>query len=245
MESEHKQPHSSGHDHAHTHDYVSANREYYDKEAHKYDARQDVAAVTKNIVIAMRETYPDLFDKDSTTVLDYACGTGMVSRELIPYAKSIVGVDISGGAVEVYNTRASELGLAPEEMNAVCAELKGNEDELDGAKFNVIVCSMSYHHFGSIDAVTQTLAFFLKPGGSLLVSDRTPGSKSEQDAAEDVPENVRHAVAHLHGFDEEAMRRVFEGTGLEQFQYKDSGAVGSGVLGNGVKIFLARGIKPL
>lgn len=39
----------------------------------------------------------------------------------------------------MYNRRVSENGIAPAEMRAVRAELKGEDTELDGAKFDVIV----------------------------------------------------------------------------------------------------------
>lgn len=36
-------------------------------------------------------------------------------------------------------SRVSNQGIPPEEMSAVCAELKGQEGELDGLKFDVVV----------------------------------------------------------------------------------------------------------
>lgn len=53
--------------------------------------------------------------------------------------KSILGVDISAGMVRQYNTRMANQGIPPEEMRAVCTELKGTIDELDGMKFDIIV----------------------------------------------------------------------------------------------------------
>ena len=67
----------------------------------------------------------------------------MISRELAPYAKSIVGVDISQIMVDHYNQKVSDQGILPEEMKAVCTELKGGEEELDGLKFDVITVSRS------------------------------------------------------------------------------------------------------
>ena len=69
--------------------------------------------------------------------------TGLFSRELAPYTKSIVGIDISPKSVEYYNQRANEQGISPDEMKAVCIELKGEEGELDGAKFDVVTVSLS------------------------------------------------------------------------------------------------------
>ena len=108
--------------------------------------------------LVIRKHYP--FDEDSTLVMDFACGTGwlepwschissslpvptlgLLSKELAPYAKSIVGVDISQGVVDRYNLSVSNQGILPEEMRAVCAELKGRDEELDRLKFDVItVC---------------------------------------------------------------------------------------------------------
>lgn len=77
----------------------------------------------------------------------------MVSQQLCQYVKSIVGVDISQASVDLYNTHASNQGLAPKEMRAVCAELKGEQGELDGAQFDIIVVRLSI----SSVSVTSTL----------------------------------------------------------------------------------------
>lgn len=71
-----------------------------------------------------------------------AC-VGLVSQALAPSCKKIVGVDISQGMVDWYNTRVANQGLDPEEMKAVCVELKGERqpDELDGVKFDVVIVS--------------------------------------------------------------------------------------------------------
>jgi predicted TPR repeat methyltransferase len=43
-------------------------------------------------------------------VLDFACGTGIVSRGLVPHCKKLVGVDISQGMVDEFNKNAAEHG---------------------------------------------------------------------------------------------------------------------------------------
>ena len=76
---------------------------------------------------------------DFSTTLSISICLGLLSRELCTYVKSIVGVDISQGVVDFFNLRASNQGLAPEEMKAVCVDLKLEDHELRGTKFNVIV----------------------------------------------------------------------------------------------------------
>lgn len=74
------------------------------------------------------------------TILDYACGRGLISQRLAPYARSIVGIDISHSAVEAYNAAARGNGLEQSEMHALqMDELRDEEGELGGRKFDLIV----------------------------------------------------------------------------------------------------------
>lgn len=52
--------------------------------------------------------------------------------------KQFVGVDISPKSVELYNQQATTQ-FTPEEMHAICSELKGQPGELGGQKFDAIV----------------------------------------------------------------------------------------------------------
>ena len=71
-------------------------------------------------------------------------GVGMISQRLAPHCKRIVGVDISEKTVEYYNERVSNQGIPAEEMKAVSLELQGNDEELGGEKFDVIVVSLVF-----------------------------------------------------------------------------------------------------
>lgn len=71
---------------------------------------------------------------------------GLISRQLAPEAKTLVGVDISQGMVDEYNHRVMNQGISTEEMRAVCVELKGEDGELDGARFDVIVVGIIRDH---------------------------------------------------------------------------------------------------
>ena len=63
-----------------------------------------------------------------------------MSKQIIPYAKSILGVDVSQGMVDLYNETGEKEGFSG--MKAVCADLKGEDGELDGRKFDVIIASI-------------------------------------------------------------------------------------------------------
>ena len=95
-----------------------------------------------------RSSWTTLVERVSITCthLMHLCivlAVGLISRELAPYSRSILGVDISQAMVDQYNLRVFNQGIPPEEMRAVCAELEGKEGELGGQKFDVIVVSCS------------------------------------------------------------------------------------------------------
>jgi SAM-dependent methyltransferase len=169
--------------------------------------------------------------------------------------------------VDQYNTRVSNQGIPREEMHAVCADLQGTADELDGGKFDLVVvrpstqiraptsltphvstligdlsaiqCASSYHHFASINDVTRTLAFFLKPNGVLLVIDLL---KSDDAETEDIfPDHPHHVVAHKGGFKEDDLRTAFQEAGLTAFMFNDAMSVKRG--GHDLKLFIAKGTK--
>ncbi|KAG6915304.1 hypothetical protein DXG01_012227 [Tephrocybe rancida] len=224
-------------------DFAEANKAHFDNIAHEYDDQPNALERARRTAARMRQSFD--FNEDSTTVLEYACGTGLVSRELAPYSKRIVGIDISQGMVDQFNLRVSNQGISPEEMQAFRAELKGEVGELGDEKFDVIVCASAYHHFPDIDGVTRILTHFLKPSGTLLVVDLAKNSGEhthEHDHAHAphslIPKDFHHLVPHRGGLDESDMRKAFEGAGLGSFSFEDGLTAR-----HDVKLFLAKGIK--
>ncbi|KAI5117256.1 hypothetical protein M0805_006419 [Coniferiporia weirii] len=182
-----------------------SNHAHSEKTEHTYDDSLDIY---KKIGKAFLDEYA--FDVNSTTVLDIACGTRLVSLELMRHTKKIVGVDVDPDMVDRYNSNISKEGISPDKMRAVCAELTGAYNKLKGHKFDV--CSMAYPGFPSIAELTRALASSLKPGGTLLLADHAL-------AALPVPE-MKRPVSHKHGFSEATVREAFDSACLTQFSYR-------------------------
>ncbi|KAH8114082.1 S-adenosyl-L-methionine-dependent methyltransferase [Phellopilus nigrolimitatus] len=206
--------------------------------AHAYDDIPYARELTGKIADAILRAHA--FDAEQTTVLEFACGTGLVSAALAPHAKQIVGVDISQGMVDQYNLRFANQGVSPDKIRAVCLELTGAEGELGGQKFDVAVCTLAYHHFSSIEAVTCTIAAFLKPCGALLVADFT--ESGAPDASMGKPE-LAHAIAHENGIAEPSIHAVFDTAGLQDFYYHPCVHVATPE--RELNVFIARGVKPI
>ena len=100
---------------------------------------------------------------------------------------------------------------------------------------------MAYHHFGDIVKTTEILAYFLKPGGSLIVADILKAPNVS--VALFTHAQVHHIVPHQEGFDEDDMKRTFKAAGLEFGGFeKAAEAKKDGQL---LEFFLARASKPL
>ncbi|KAI9508821.1 S-adenosyl-L-methionine-dependent methyltransferase [Russula earlei] len=212
----------------------AANVAFFDALSHDFDARHpDAADLADRLSRALRRVL--VLDDDATSVLDYACGSGQVSRALAPHVAQLVGVDISPRMVEVYNARANAQGLEPHEMRAV-----GSLAELQQARFDVAVCSMAYHHIPSVQDVTRELVAYLKPSGTLAVADI---ARVEEDEGEPpIMAKYEHIVAHTRGFAERDMRALFEGAGLQNVAFERFTT--SKKEGRDVQLFLATGTKP-
>lgn len=133
-------------------------------------------------------------------VLDAGCGTGLCSAALRPFARRLIGVDLSGGMLE----RAHALGrydqLIQAELTAFLAPL--------GAEFDVIASADTLVYFGPLDAVLTAAARALRPGGWLCFT-------VEKSEPADAPAGYR---IHPHGrysHTERYLRDVLGGAGME------------------------------
>ncbi|KAI3340935.1 S-adenosyl-L-methionine-dependent methyltransferase [Ustulina deusta] len=156
-------------------------------------------------------------------LLDYACGTGMMSRALAPYVTQCVGMDISEKMIAAYNTQAENQGLSHDEMHAVLGDLTSEtvDDALASPElfnFDIAVVGGGFHHFGDPELAAKRLVERLKPNGVLLIWDFLPHGPPHRhhDHAERGGEEGGHdlyrSVMH-HGFSEPRMREIFAAAG--------------------------------
>lgn len=82
------------------------------------------------------------------------------------------------------------------------------------------------------------LAFFLKPGGCLLVADI---AKTDVGSSF-FPDEAAHIVPHRTGFTKEEFQETFEGAGLDLVSFEI--VTTARLRGQQMQIFLAKGVKP-
>jgi predicted TPR repeat methyltransferase len=102
-------------------------------------------------------------------VLDAGCGTGLCGALVAPYARSLTGVDLSGGML----ARAKEKGVYDTLVEAeLTAYLRDHENA-----FDAIVSADTLVYFGDLEDVVSAAAGALRPNGLLLFTLEDAGGR--------------------------------------------------------------------
>ncbi|KAJ8463983.1 hypothetical protein ONZ45_g17395 [Pleurotus djamor] len=121
----HHGQHQHGDNHQHSHggdDFAVANAQHFNEHGAKgFEEHPFAKELTERQAAAYLAAYP--FDEEKTALMDFACGPGLVSRELASHTKQIVGVDITQNFVDEFNKRVSDQGISPEEMKFAAGKL--------------------------------------------------------------------------------------------------------------------------
>ncbi len=108
----------------------------------------------------------------SLDVLDAGCGTGLCGPLIAPYARRLVGVDLSTGMLTQAEARHVYDELFKVELTTYLRDSPG--------MFDVIVSADTLVYFGALEDVAAAAAGALRPGGRLIftVEESDPGSEA-------------------------------------------------------------------
>ncbi|HEX6245598.1 MAG TPA: tetratricopeptide repeat protein [Polyangiales bacterium] len=93
-------------------------------------------------------------------VLDAGCGTGLCAPLLAPYARNLVGVDLSVGMLERAKARGGYRALYRGELTAFM--------QAHAERFDLIVAADTLCYFGALESVCAAAFAALRPGGRLV-----------------------------------------------------------------------------
>jgi predicted TPR repeat methyltransferase len=96
----------------------------------------------------------------SLDVLDAGCGTGLCGPRIAPYARRLVGVDLSERMLAQAREKAVYDELLKRELSAYLSSCR--------ERFDVIVSADTLVYFGALDAVVAAADRALRPGGRLV-----------------------------------------------------------------------------
>jgi ubiquinone/menaquinone biosynthesis C-methylase UbiE len=172
----------------------------FDKEAAAWDADPGRVKLANDIADAIIREAPLSRDMD---VLDFGCGTGLVTLRLRPFVRSVTGADSSKGMLGVLESKVRTQGLSNVQTQHVDFEQGGYVE----GKFHLVTSSMTLHHVKDTAALFKQWHDLLLPGGLLCAADLD---------AEDGSFHLNNTgVFHL-GFDRERLKELLIKTGFRQ-----------------------------
>ena len=108
------------------------------------------------------------------TLLDVGCGSGRLSRRLFEQGFSVLGIDISPGAIHAARQRTVAADAAGRSLRFEEADVAADDPpRLDGGPFHVVVCQLVISIIGTIRQRANLLRHVhdvLRPSGHLFLS---------------------------------------------------------------------------
>ena len=144
----------------------------FDNEAKLWDEKPRRVELGKNV-----SEYVKNYISNDSKILDFGCGTGLVSLNFCGLAQEIVGVDLSPEMINIYNEKAKSINC---NAMGICKDVK---EILQ--KFDIIVASMVFHHIENIEEMLDTLYNRLTPNGKLFIADLAKEDGSFHDKGND------------------------------------------------------------
>ncbi len=174
----------------------------FNKEAATWDEKPGRVKLASDVAEAIKIHVPITRDME---VLDFGCGTGLVTLQLQPLVRAITGVDSSQGMLDILRDKAVKMGLKNVKTRFLDLEKGGELEE----RYHLIVSSMAIHHVSDTKVLIALFHGLLKPGGILALADLDPdGGFFHEDNT---------GVFH-HGFDRAALASIYRQTGFDSIQ---------------------------
>ncbi|MCA1795963.1 MAG: class I SAM-dependent methyltransferase [Desulfuromonadaceae bacterium] len=131
--------------------------------------------------------------------MEFGCGTGMVTFNLIDLLDEVVAVDRAQEMLDVVEKKAADLGVNEVSIKLVDDDL----EQLGSTEYDFIYSNMVLHHLPEIEPVLEHLVGALKPGGMLALSDLENDDGSFHDQPEGIIQSgiqsvhLQEILAHL------------------------------------------------
>lgn len=104
---------------------------------------------------------------DDMDVLDFGCGTGLVTLCIQPMVRSITGADTSDGMLDILRGKVVGQGLT----NVKTVLLEPGRESFPAESFDLVVSSMTMHHVEDVGTLLHDFYRVLRPGGVLALAD--------------------------------------------------------------------------
>jgi ubiquinone/menaquinone biosynthesis C-methylase UbiE len=147
------------------------------------------------------------------TVLDVACGPGLVALAFAPHVAHVTGIDLTPAMIQRARTLQQERDIANVTWHI------GDVTRLpyDDASFSMALTRYSVHHFPDPHAVLTEMRRVCRPGGTLAVVDLFTAGPPEQAEAYNQMERLRDP-SHVRALSLEELRALMETMGVSDLR---------------------------
>ncbi|MBL0210770.1 MAG: methyltransferase domain-containing protein [Holophagaceae bacterium] len=173
--------------------------EHFDQAAATWDLADRRVALAHEVAQAIAVRV--LLTKEQT-VLDFGCGTGLVTLELAPQVGSITGADTSPGMLKTLAEKAEVLGISVRLISLDNTGVGGL-----GGPYDLIVSCMTLHHLADVPALFRQFMQHLRPGGQVALADLDEEDGSFHEASVSI---------HHRGFSRDQIQAWLEGAGFQK-----------------------------
>lgn len=146
-------------------------------------------------------------------VLDVATGAGHTAFAFAPYVEFVVAIDLTPEMLVRAQRLAEDAGVANVRFKLDdIHELPFDDETFDDAVYDLVTCRRAAHHFSDIQEAINEMVRMLKPGGMLLIDDR---SVPEDDLVDSVMSRLDwlHDESHVRQYRPSEWRALLEAAG--------------------------------
>ncbi len=144
-------------------------------------------------------------------VLDLGCGTGLVGAAIAPYARTLVGVDLSPGMLAKARAGGRYARLEQSDLHAMM-------QREPSASYDVVTAADVFVYVGMLDDIVREAARVLRPGGLFAFSVESLDALARGGAAGDERPGFRlnptgryaHSIAYLRRLAADHAFRILE-----------------------------------
>jgi len=185
-----------------THDALI--RDQFTRQAVVFNTAKPVAAADGlKMIVEAADPGPD------DTVLDVACGGGLVARAFAPQVRHATGIDVTPAMLDQARQAAAASGLANTSWD------QGDVTTLPYAdgRFTIVATRFSFHHFVDAAVVLREMVRVCAPGGRIVVADSCPSEDKAKAAAFNRLELLRDP-SHTRALPLSELKSLFAAAGL-------------------------------